>query len=169
MNQFANEPKKQEVVEFLLRGGYAVNEDGRIVSDGLIIPYKRIENKIDVDRRTVRETALAIQNDDRLGGIFKNLSSVPFLNEAAPVLDLAVIVIDVKDPDEVGILAEMAAVFSEHEVAIRQGIAEDSNFSDNPQFQVIIDSKDISEDVIGGVTEDLLKLPFVTSVNIKAK
>ncbi|MFB6138517.1 MAG: amino acid-binding protein [Halobacteriaceae archaeon] len=161
LEKFDASPGKRRVVELLLRRGYAVDEEGRVVSDGIEIPYKHIQDEIGVDRRVVKSTTEAILADDELRAVFQNLSSISFLREAAPELGLSVISVGVADAAEPGLLAELTAVFAEHEVVLRQCVAEDPFFSAEPGFTAIVDGE-----VPGALLTDLSALPFVTDVSL---
>lgn len=159
--RFEDSPGKRRVVELLLQRGYAVDADGRVVSDGIEIPYKHIQDEIGVDRRVVKSTTEAILADEELRTVFENLSSISFLKRAAPELGLSVIAVDVAEAAEPGLLAELTAVFAEHEVILRQCVAEDPYFSRDPGFTAIIDGE-----VPGALLTDLSALPFVTGVEL---
>jgi predicted regulator of amino acid metabolism with ACT domain len=161
MEEFDTAPAKRRVVELLLRRGYAVDDEGRVVSDGIEIPYKHIQDEIGVDRRVVKSTTEAILADDELRSLFRNLSSISFLADAAPELGLSVISVGVSDAAEPGLLAELTAVFDRHGVVIRQAVAEDPHFSSEPGFTAIVDGE-----VPGELITDLNAVAFVTHVNL---
>lgn len=139
MAQFENHTKKQEVVEALLRRGYSVSQDGDIEANGVRIADQRLARDIGVGRRTVRNTADEIASDPQLLDVFNNLSSVPFLEDAASILGLTVITVTVEDATETGILAALTAIFDEHDVLIRQAIVQDPYFTNKPQFTAIVE------------------------------
>ncbi|MFB6136092.1 MAG: amino acid-binding protein [Halobacteriaceae archaeon] len=161
LRKFDSSPGKRQVVELLLQRGYSVTEDERVVSDGIEIPYKHIQDEIGVDRRVVKSTTEAILADEELRDVFQNLSSISFLKQAAPQLGLSVIDVGVSDAAEPGLLADLTAVFADHEVVLRQCVAEDPYFSQDPGFTAIVDGE-----VPGELITDLSALPFVTHVNL---
>ena len=95
MEKFEGSPSQQAVIRLLLERGFSVNEDGRVVSGGIEIPYTGIAREIDVDRRVVDSTTDAIQSDPDLQRIFANISAIPSLRDLAPVLDLTVMTVEV--------------------------------------------------------------------------
>jgi predicted regulator of amino acid metabolism with ACT domain len=159
MDRFDDEPAKQEVVRFLLQHGYAVDEENGINTNGMSLSDSDIAATLGVDRRVVSKTAETICQDDELQQIFRNLSSVPFLENTADVLGLSVITVQVDDAAETGLLADIAQVFTDYEVMIRQAVVQDPFFTEQPQFVAIIDGTPPE-----GMMIDLKKLEFSEGV-----
>lgn len=159
MEKFEGSPSQQAVIRLLLERGFSVNEDGRVVSGGIEIPYTGIAREIGVDRRVVDSTTDAILSDPQLRRIFANISSVPSLMDLAPVLDLTVLTIEVADADESGIVAEITQLIASDGISIRQVLSEDPEFTDEPKLYVITD-----EDVPGELLVGIRELPFVVRV-----
>ena len=159
MEKFEGSPSQQAVIRLLLERGFSVNEDGRVVSGGIEIPYTGIAREIDVDRRVVDSTTDAIQSDPDLQRIFANISAIPSLRDLAPVLDLTVMTVEVDAADASGIVAEVTGLIADHEISIRQIISEDPEFTDEPQLHVITD-----EEVPGDLLLAIRELPFVRRV-----
>lgn len=159
--RFQSEPAKQEVVEFLLRRGYSVDEEMGVHADGIELNNQAIAEEVGVDRRTVGNTIESILADEELRAVFENLSTIPFLREAAPVLGLHVIEVRVSEPGETGLLSAISDVFADHGVLIRQAVVEDPYFSPRPTFVAIVG--DFDSDLI----TELNSLAFVESVVCK--
>ena len=159
MEKFEGSPSQQAVIRLLLERGFSVNEEGRVVSGGIEIPYTGIAREIDVDRRVVDSTTDAIRSDPDLQRIFANISAIPSLRDLAPVLDLTVMTVEVDAADASGIVAEVTGLIADHEISIRQIISEDPEFTDEPQLHVITD-----EEVPGDLLLAIRELPFVRRV-----
>ena len=156
--RYASEPAKQEVIKFILERGYSVDEELGIHSDGIKLQNSEIAVAIGVDRRTVNKTVESILDDDEIRTVFENLTSIPFLREAAPVLDLHVIEVQVSDAEETGLLSKLSQVFADNDVLVRQAIVEDPYFSDQPTFIAII------ENFENELITDLKTMDFVETV-----
>ncbi|MDB2239850.1 ACT domain-containing protein [Halorubrum ezzemoulense] len=141
LEKFEGSPSQQAVIRLFLERGFSVNEEGRVVSGGIEIPYTGIARELDVDRRVVDSTTDAILADPELKRIFTNISSVPSLMDLAPVLDLTVLTIEVAAADEAGIVAEVTGTLADRGVSIRQVLSEDPEFTDDPKLYVITDAE----------------------------
>ncbi|SDG10077.1 hypothetical protein SAMN04488067_11548 [Halorubrum xinjiangense] len=147
LEKFEGSPSQQAVIRLFLERGFSVNEEGRVVSGGIEIPYTGIARELDVDRRVVDSTTDAILADPELKRIFTNISSIPSLMDLAPVLDLTVLTIEVAAADEAGIVAEVTEILADRGVSIRQVLSEDPEFTDDPKLYVITDA-DLSGDLL---------------------
>jgi len=159
MEKFEGSPSQQAVIRLLLERGFSVNEDGRVVSGGIEIPYTGIARELDVDRRVVDSTTEAILEDPELRRIFRNISAIPSLMDLAPVLDLTVLTVEVAEADESGIVAEVTGLIADHNLTIRQVISEDPEFTDDPKLYVITD-----EAIPGDLLVEIRDLPYVRRV-----
>jgi predicted regulator of amino acid metabolism with ACT domain len=159
MEKFEGSPSQQAVIRLLLERGFSVNEDGRVVSGGIEIPYTGIAREIGVDRRVVDSTTDAILSDPELQRIFANISAIPSLRDLAPVLDLTVMTVEVDSADASGIVAEVTGLIADHQISIRQVISEDPEFTDEPQLHVITD-----EEISGELLLSIRELPYVRRV-----
>ncbi|ELZ45319.1 amino acid-binding ACT domain protein [Halorubrum coriense DSM 10284] len=152
LEKFEGSPSQQAVIRLFLERGFSVNEEGRVVSGGIEIPYTGIARELDVDRRVVDSTTDAILADPELKRIFTNISSIPSLMDLAPVLDLAVLTIEVAAADEAGIVAEVTEILADRDVSIRQVLSEDPEFTDDPKLYVITDAE-LSGDLLVEIRE----------------
>ncbi len=162
MQKFEGSPSQQAVIRLLLERGFSVNEEGRVVSGGIEIPYTGIARETGVDRRVVDSTTDAILEDEQLRRIFTNISQVPSLMDLAPVLDLTVLTVAVTDAGHHGIVAEIAGLLAEHELPIRQIITEDPEFTDAPRLYLVLD-----DELPGGLLNELSNLSYVRSIELK--
>ncbi len=161
MDKFADSPSQQQVIRLLLERGFSVNDDGRVVSGGIEIPNTGIAREVGVDRRVVDTTTDAILDDDELRPIFQNISAIPSLMDLAPVLDLTVLTVAVRDAEESGIVASVTGEIATHDITIRQVISEDPEFTDEPRLYVIID-----EELPGDLINDIRELAFVRRIEL---
>ncbi|ATW88550.1 hypothetical protein halTADL_1796 [Halohasta litchfieldiae] len=159
MEKFEGSPSQQAVIRLLLERGFSVNEEGRVVSGGIEIPYTGIAREIDVDRRVVDSTTDVILSDPELQRIFTNISAIPSLRDLAPVLDLTVMTVEVDAADESGIVATVTGLIADYEITIRQIISEDPEFTDEPRLHVITD-----EELPGDLLLEIRELPFVRRI-----
>ncbi|MCO8242464.1 MULTISPECIES: ACT domain-containing protein [unclassified Haladaptatus] len=161
MQKFEGSPSQQQVIRLLLERGFSVSDEGRVVSGSIEIPNTQIAREIGVDRRVVDSTTDAILKDEELRRIFQNISSIPSLMDLAPVLDLSVLTIDVRNADEPGIVATVTSLLADNDISIRQTISEDPEFTDDPRLYLVTD-----EDVPGDVLNQLKNLEFVHQIQL---
>jgi len=161
MEKFSDSPSQQRVIRLLLERGFSVNDDGRVVSGGIEIPNTGIAREVDVDRRVVDATTDAILDDDQLRPIFQNISAIPSLMDLAPVLDLTVLTVAVRDAEESGIVATVTTAIADRDISIRQTISEDPEFTDEPVLYVITD-----DPLPGELLTEIKGLPFVRRLEL---
>jgi predicted regulator of amino acid metabolism with ACT domain len=161
MAKFSDSPSQQRVIRLLLERGFSVNDDGRVVSGGIEIPNTGIAREVGVDRRVVDTTTDAILDDQELRPIFQNISAIPSLMDLAPVLDLTVLTVNVRDADEHGIVSTVTSAIADHEISIRQVISEDPEFTDSPQLYIIAD-----ETLPGELINEIREFPFVRRIEL---
>ena len=161
LNKFKKYPAQEKVVRLLLKRGFQVTPDGKVVSGSIKLPHTQIANEIGVDRRAVDATATMIAQDDLLSTIFKNIRPISSLREVAPTLKLGVIIVTPVNATDVGILALVAAYVAEHGISIMQAIADDPRLSDRPTLTIITD-RQIPDDLVG----KLLKCDCVKGLSV---
>jgi len=139
--KFKRYPAQEKVVRLILERGFQVSERGRVVSGGIEIPHAQIAKELEVDRRVVDTTAAAIFEDEDLWKIFKNVRSMTFLAEVAPVVGLGVIEIAPVDAAQTGLLGEVASAVAEYGLSIRQAVSDDPFFVEQPKLTIITEAK----------------------------
>jgi len=162
MQKFSDSPSQQAVIRLLLERGFSVNDEGRVVSGGIEIPNTGIAREVGVDRRVVDATTTAILDDDQLRRIFQNISAIPSLMDLAPVLDLTVLTVAVRDAEEPGIVATVTGAIADRGISIRQTISEDPEFTDQPKLYVITD-----EPVPGDLITEIRDMTFVRKIELQ--
>jgi predicted regulator of amino acid metabolism with ACT domain len=141
LDKFRRYPAQERVIRLILQRGFQVNEQGRVVSGGIEIAHAQIAKELNVDRRVVDTTALAIREDEELWKIFKNVRSLTFLGEVAPVLGLGVIEITPVDAAKTGLLGSVASTVAHYGLSIRQAVSDDPYFVENPKLTIITEGK----------------------------
>ncbi len=161
LNKFDKYPAQEKVVRLLLKRGFQVTEDGKVVSGGIKLAHTQIAKEIGVDRRVVDGAASMIAQDDLLRIIFMKIRPISSLCEVAPDLNLGVIVITPVDAARTGILASVAACVAEHGISIMQAIADDPILSEHQTLTIVCD-RQMPDDLVG----ELLKCEGVKGVSI---
>ncbi len=161
LTRFKGYPAQEKVLRLLLERGFQVSSEGRVVSGKIEIPHTQIAREIGVDRRVVDATAEVILKDEVLKKLFQNVKSIPFLRDAAPALNLSVVIIVPKDAAQPGIVAEVTAVLANNGISIRQLVTDDPYFTEDPKLTIITDKR-----VSGEVMGKLMNCPTVKSVTV---
>jgi predicted regulator of amino acid metabolism with ACT domain len=86
LDKFKRFPAQEKVIRLILQRGFQINDASRVVSGRIEIPHAQIAKELDVDRRVVDTTAQAIRDDENLWKVFKNVRSMTFLGDVAPIL-----------------------------------------------------------------------------------
>ncbi len=159
--KFKNHPAQEKVIRLLLERGFQINAQGRVVSGGIEIPHTQIANEIEVDRRVVDATCETISKNEKLMQIFRNVRTIPFLRDVAPLLGLGVIVIAPDNAARKGLLGAVATAVSEHGVTIRQAVSDDPYITENPQLTIITEGK-----TSGELVDSLTRIKGVKSVTV---
>jgi len=159
--KFRNHPAQEKVIRLLLERGFQINSEGRVVSGNIEIPHTQIANEIEVDRRVVDSTCETISKDERLMQIFRNVRTMPFLRDVAPLLGLGVIVIAPDNASRKGLLGAVATAVAEHGITIRQAVSDDPYLTENPQLTIITEGK-----ASGELVDSLTKIKGVKSVTL---
>jgi len=161
LNKFRRFPAQEKVIRLILQRGFQVSERGRVVSGEIEIPHAQIAKELDVDRRVVDTTAQAIREDDSLWKIFKNVSSMTFLGEVAPVLGLGVIEITPVNAAKTGLLGDVASAVARYGISIRQAVSDDPYFVENPRLTIITEGK-----IPGELVRILMEIDGVRRVTV---
>jgi predicted regulator of amino acid metabolism with ACT domain len=158
---FKDYPAQKKVALYLLEKGFQVKENGKIACDGCDIPSTSLSRRLGVDRRVIDAAANKILENDDLRKVFTRLRPIAFLRDLAPEIGLGVVSISVKDASKPGIIESLAECITKHGVTIRQAIAEDPYFVDDPKFTVITTDK-----VHGALVEELQRIEGVSEITI---
>ena len=161
LDKFRRFPAQEKVIRLILQRGFQVNEEGRVVSGGIEIPHAQIAKELDVDRRVVDTTATAIRDDEELWKIFRNVRSMTFLGEVAPVLGLGVIEITPVNALKTGILGNVASAVASHGLSIRQAVSDDPYFVEDPKLTIITEGK-----IPGDLVRLLMEIEGVKRVTV---
>jgi predicted regulator of amino acid metabolism with ACT domain len=152
LNKFKRFPAQEKVIRLILQRGFQISDRGRVVSGEIEIPHAQIAKELDVDRRVVDTTATAIREDEELWKIFRNVRSMTFLGDVAPVLGLGVIEITPTNAAKSGILGDVASAVARYGLSIRQAVSDDPYFVESPKLTIITEGK-IPGDLVQLLTE----------------
>jgi len=159
---FKETPTKLSVARLLLELGLSVSEDGSIKCGPVEVPASSIARVLEIDRRTVVETVKMILRNPVLKETYGKLRPAgPMINEVAKLFGLGVIVVHVKDPSAVGLVAKVTSIIAEHGISIRQIFAEDPELYPEPKLTIIAEKQ-----FPGEVIDKILKVQGVEKVTV---
>jgi predicted regulator of amino acid metabolism with ACT domain len=161
LNKFKRFPAQEKAIRLILQRGFQVNDQARVVSGEIEIPHAQIAKELGVDRRVVDTTALAIRDDEALWKVFKNVRSVIFLGDVAPILGLGVIEITPVNAAKTGLLGDVASAVAKSGLSIRQAISDDPYFVENPKLTIITGGK-----IPGDLVQLLMEIEGVRRVTV---
>lgn len=154
-------PERLRVARVLVEDGLSVR-NGKIFLNGIEIPPVRVARAAGVDRRTVKETLVAIRANRELRQIFEEIRSAGLsLREIARHLNLGVVEMTPVDAKIPGILAGSATILAEEGLSIRQAIVDDPELSPEPKLTLIVERK-----IPGELIPKLLKVKGVSKVSV---
>ena len=153
-------PGKQKVARALVEYGLSIRDGTKIYCGGIELSDVKIARSLQVDRRTVRDTAQLIASDPLMKSVFERLKPAgPFLGDIAKFLGYSVIEI-YADPHTVGIVAQAATLISQDNIAIRQAVADDPDLIPEPKLTLVVE-----REPSGVVLQRLLKIPGVIKIS----
>jgi uncharacterized protein len=152
LTKFKRFPAQEKVIRLVLQRGFQINDEARVVSGQIEIPHAQIAKELDVDRRVVDTTAQAIREDEALRKVFKNVHSIIFLGDVAPILGLGVIEITPVNAAKTGLLGDVASAVAGFGLSIRQAVSDDPYFVESPKLTIITEGK-IPGELVGLLME----------------
>ncbi len=153
-------PGRQKVARALVELGLSIKEGTKIYCGGIELSDVKIARCLDVDRRTVRDTAQLISSDPVLNSVFERLRPAgPFLADVARFLGYSVIEI-YADPHTVGIIAQATALIAQENIAIRQAVADDPDLTPEPKLTLVV-----AKEPSGTILQKMLKIPGVIKIS----
>jgi len=153
-------PGRQKVARALVELGLTVKEGPKIYCGGIELSDVKIARFLNVDRRTVKDTAQLISSDPILKPVFERIRPAgPFLAEAAKFLGYNVIEI-YADSHTVGIVAQSTALIAQENIAIRQAVADDPDLTPEPKLTLVVEKQPS-----GVILQKMLKIPGVTKIS----
>jgi hypothetical protein len=152
LTKFKRFPAQEKVIRLILQRGFQINDEARVVSGQIEIPHAQIAKELDVDRRVVDTTAQAIREDETLRKVFKNVHSITFLGDVAPILGLGVIEITPVNAAKTGLLGDVAGAVAGFGLSIRQAVSDDPYFVESPKLTIITEGK-IPGELVGLLME----------------
>ena len=161
LDKFRRYPAQEKVIRLILQRGFQINEEARVVSGQIEIPHAQIARELNVDRRVVDTTAQAIREDEALWKIFRNVHSMTFLGDVAPILGLGVIEITPVDAAKTGLLGDVASAVARNGLSIRQAVSDDPYFVESPKLTLITEGK-----IPGDLVRRLMEIDGVKRVTV---
>jgi len=159
-NRLTDYPGRQKVARALVELGLAIRDGKTIYCGGIELSDVKIARYLNVDRRTVRDTAQLIASDPDLRPVFEKLKPAgPFLADIARFLGYRVIEI-YADPHTVGVIAQAAALVAQENIAIRQAVADDPDLTPDPKLTLVVE-----KEPSGTTLQKLLKIPGVAKIS----
>jgi predicted regulator of amino acid metabolism with ACT domain len=161
---FSENPKKLRVIQALLEFGYCIKEDGKIYSSYadifIEIPYSKIAEALQVDRRVVINTVKSLLEKESLKQIFTGIKVAgPSFRDIAKHLGCGVVEIHANS-HEVGVIAGVTELIKNENISIRQILADDPELYPEPKLTII------TEKPVTNITEKFLKVKGIKSVSI---
>ena len=141
LDKFKRFPAQEKVIRLVLQRGFQINDQARVVSGQIEIPHAQIAKELEVDRRVVDTTAQAIREDAVLWKVFRNVRSMIYLGEVAPILGLGVIEITPVNAVKTGLLGDVASAVARNGLSIRQAVSDDPYFVESPKLTIITEGK----------------------------
>jgi len=161
LDKFKRFPAQEKVIRLILQRGFQINDEARVVSGQIEIPHAQIARELDVDRRVVDTTAQAIRDDEALRRVFKNVHSITFLGDVAPILGLGVIEITPVNAAKTGLLGDVASAVAGFGLSIRQAVSDDPYFVESPRLTIITEGK-----IPGELVRLLMEIEGVKKVTV---
>lgn len=161
LNKFRRFPAQEKVIRLILQRGFQINEEARVVSGQIEIPHAQIAKELGVDRRVVDTTAQAIREDGALYKIFKNIHSMTFLGDVAPILGLGVIEITPVNAAKTGLLGDVSGAVARYGLSIRQAVSDDPFFVESPRLTLITEGR-----IPGDLVRILMEIEGVKRVTV---
>ncbi len=153
-------PGRQKVARAFVELGLSIKEGNKIYCGGIELSDVKIARCLDVDRRTVRDTAELISSDPVLQPVFEKLRPAgPFLADVARFLGYSVIEI-YADPHTVGIVAQAASLIAQENIAIRQAVADDPDLTPEPKLTLVVE-----HEPSGTILQKMLKIAGVNKIS----
>jgi len=156
---FKRFPAQKKVAVFLLKRGFNIGDNARVMCGNMEIPHTQIAKELNIDRRVVDAAAKRVVAHEKLKNIFQHLKTVAFLRDAAKGLGLGVIVITPDDASKPGIIGRAANEIARHDMSIRQVIADDPYLIEDPKLTIITDGE-----VSGKVLQSLKKIDGIKEI-----
>lgn len=153
-------PARQKVARAFVELGLSIKEGNKIYCGGIELSDVKIARCLEVDRRTVRDTAQLISSDPILKPVFEKLRPAgPFLGDVARFLGYSVIEI-YADPHTIGIVAQAASLIAQDNIAIRQAVADDPDLTPEPKLTLVVE-----KEPSGTILQKMLKIPGVIKIS----
>ncbi len=161
--RFRDSPQRLRVAQAIISHGLCVDAPGVIRCGSIRIPLKAIGEALGVDRRTVHMTTEIICKDPRLFQFFSRLAPAgSSLERVVKLMGYGGVTIYVVAPETPGIISAVTTTIANHNIAIRQIIAEDVAIYETPCLKVVTETP-----LPGDVIQELTRISGVERVVIQ--
>ena len=142
--------------------GIRTGDDGRLYVHDVEIGFSALARAVGVDRRVVKQTVHQIKKSDALREIFSSITSAgASLVPIASKLGYSTLVIEA-DPRAAGVISTVTKVLADHEIVIRQALAEDPDMNPDAKLTLVLEGN-----LTGEVMAQLERLIPVKSMTVK--
>jgi len=157
---FDGHPNKKRVAKLLLTYGLKVTEDMKIKCGDIEVPYTKIAEVLNTNRRVVKKTAVMILKTPELRELFTRLEPTLHLKHVGKHLGYGVVEIETGSR-AVGVLVRVASKIAERGINIVQVVVEDFGLYPGGKL-VIVAGEPIPSDLVN----ELSRLEGVKKITI---
>ena len=134
--EFAGYPAQEKVARLMMVHGLSVR-GGRVYCGRIEQSYSALAEVSGTDRRAVKGTISRIERSKKLAPIFSDLASICSFKNIATRMRWGIVEILPRDVTGPGIISGVTAIIAEEGISIRQIIADDPDFTENPKAFII--------------------------------
>jgi hypothetical protein len=161
--RFERQKARIDVIKKIIEIGACITKDGNLAVSDVELPFSSLARAINVDRRVVTTTVQQILKDEFLSKVFQRVKPVGInLAPIASLLGYSVLVITSVDPHKPGIIASVTTVLANHNVVIRQVLADDPDLVEEPKLTLVVDG-----DIPSEALNEIRKLDLVKSLTLE--
>lgn len=159
--KFSKQHERISIVKKMVECGVRVGVEGRLYVGDVALSDTAIASSVDVDRRVVRQVVNQILENKELRTIFTRIKPVgSSLVDVAEELGYSVLLISA-DPHKPGVVAGVTHILAEHNIIVRQVLADDPDLVPDPKLTLVTE-KSIPPEAY----DRIRKLPVVKSLTI---
>ncbi len=135
--EFRDYPAREKIARKMLALGLRVSGK-KIFCGDVEVKDVSLARACGVDRRGVSATVLRINQVPLLKSVFETLQPAgPLFMDSAKALNLPVVEIEVHDPGQGGVVAQIAHLLAENKVPLRQILSQDPELFENPRLFLV--------------------------------
>ncbi|MHA1232494.1 MAG: hypothetical protein ACTSPQ_17825 [Candidatus Helarchaeota archaeon] len=169
---FKNSPKKLNVIELIIESGLSIKDNRKIYCGNIEIPYKKIADALNIDRRSVIATMERIHpNEEKFRSLNdEEKNELRIVQHVLSRIYPAGIylhgrkknILEVTaDSKESGIIAKVTTLIADKNISIRQILATDPYISPYPRLMLIAD-----KEIPGNIVSEILEIKGVLTAKL---